>query len=123
MTNVAREQSILPLREFQGWLKEMTIWEAQGHQRFLIPVGPWPQDRTSFCIPRFQSGYAEFVTGPVNERDRIAAELLRQNFYRICASWRPALLGHYPAETVDEWIAKAQDELVTMKVHTYVGVS
>lgn len=62
-------------------------------------------------------------SGTVNGRDRHASELLRQNFFRACASWPPAFLNHgYEAEEVDEWIAKAQDEIVHMKARTYVGV-
>lgn len=60
----------------------------------------------------------------VNGRDRFAAELTRQNFIRLGASWRPALLVNgFPEEEVDDWVAKAQDEIVNMKARTYVGVS
>lgn len=42
----------------------------------------------------------------------------------MCASWRPTFLEYgYPEEVVDEWIAKARDEMVNLRAHTYVGVS
>lgn len=66
---------------------------------------------------------ADLLILPVNGREKFASELARQNFFRICESWRPALLGHGHSEaSVDELIARAQDEVVNMKAHTYVGV-
>lgn len=59
----------------------------------------------------------------VNGRERYASELLRQNLFRIAASWRPALLiNGLPEATVDEMIANARDEIVNMRAHTYAGV-
>lgn len=64
------------------------------------------------------------MTLTVSGRDRFASEAVRQNFLRIVGAWRPALLTHgYAEDTVDEWIAKARDEIVNMKPHIYVGVS
>lgn len=42
----------------------------------------------------------------------------------LALSFRPALLtsGH-PEEIVDEWIAKALNDIRTMSPHLYVGVS
>lgn len=60
----------------------------------------------------------------MNPPDKYTSELARQNVFRICTSWRPALLAYgYSEALVDEWITKAQDELVGMKAHTYVSVS
>lgn len=61
---------------------------------------------------------------PVNERERYASELTRQNFFRLVTSWRPALLiNGFPEESVDEWIAKARDEIVNRKTHICWGGS
>lgn len=86
-------------------------------------MGPWKPDSTlNLASVRWVALTLHNL--PVSERDRFASELLRQNFFRICASWRPAVLkfGH-PVEVVDEWVAKAQNEIVTMNVRTSVGVS
>lgn len=60
----------------------------------------------------------------VSGRERFAAEAVRKNFFKIVGAWRPALLTHgYPEDVVDNWIAKAQEEMISMKPHIYVGVS
>lgn len=116
-----RQDGAVGARFCQLWMKEMTIWKEQDHIRFSIPIGPWRQDRTSGSAPSVPLYLPD--DSEVNGRDRYAAELARQNFYRFCTSWRPQALSHgCSAEIVDEWIAKAQEEIVNVRSHIYVGV-
>lgn len=60
----------------------------------------------------------------VTEREKHASELARKNWLKLSTNWRPGLLSQgYDEETVDRWIAKAQEEIRNMRPHTYVGVS
>lgn len=61
--------------------------------------------------------------GIVSENERYTSELLRQNFIRLSAAFRPMLLsGGYPEEVVDQWIAKTHEELHTEQLHLYCKV-
>lgn len=103
-------------------MKEMTGWEAQDHQKFLIPLGTWkPNSKAN--SPR-QILPIDHTPRLVNGRDRYASELTRQNFFKLVTSWRPAFLTHgFDEADVDNWIAKAREEIVNMKPHVYVRVS
>lgn len=110
----------LGILRYQDWLKDMPEWEAQDHQKFLIPMGAWKSDSEITHLP------CEMPTDLplVSERERYVSELMRQNILRVVSSWRPALLiNGFPEESVDQWISKAQDEIVNRKSHIYVGVS
>lgn len=101
------------------------MWAAQEHQQFLIPMGPWKRNSASLHpVSTEEVPDIDFCIFTVSESDKGASELLRQNFVKLCGSWRPgALSAGYPEERVDEWISKAQDEIRTMKVHSAVAVS
>lgn len=60
----------------------------------------------------------------VTERERRASELARKNWLKLSTAWRPGLLAHgYDEETVNRWVVKAQEEIVSMIPHAYVAVS
>lgn len=113
----------LGILRYQGWLKEMPEWETQDHQKFLIPLGAWKADsETTTCL--LPCHLTSLHLPLVNEKERYVSELMRQNILKVVSSWRPALLiNGFPEESVDQWIAKAQDEILNRKTHIYVGVS
>ncbi|KAG8983929.1 hypothetical protein FRB90_005651 [Tulasnella sp. 427] len=92
------------------WLRELEEegyeWEERGERAVWIPIGPWTE---------------ELKTEPVNKREHLVAELMREDFYRMGATCRPLLLlsGHFE-ETVDRWIRMQQEETRDMKVKLYV---
>lgn len=100
----------------------MPQWKAQDHRKIFIEMGPW-RDGSEFHHA-LRTLRAFLTPPPVTESDREASELLRQNFFKICSSLRPALLAQgHPQETVDRWISNAQDEIRNMKARIYVPVS
>lgn len=75
----------------------------------------------SFVVHLYHSNRCGELESP---RDQYVAELMRQNYFKVCASWRPAILnGGFPEADVDEWIAKARAEISKLEVNSYVGVS
>lgn len=102
----------------------MKQWDAQEFERFLVPLGPWKTDSTSPVLHSSRPPHTYHLVLTVSDSERRASELLRQNVYKVCSSWRPGFLNAgYPPDQIDDWIAKSQNEVAHTKVHTYLGVS
>ncbi|KAG9048516.1 hypothetical protein FS837_012706 [Tulasnella sp. UAMH 9824] len=85
-----------------GWLQDQgNVWESTGQKILDIPVGPWEVDMSA--------------------KDKHVAELMGQDMMRLVQSARPLLLSYgWFDETVDKWIAGAQEEIKTLKNKYYV---
>lgn len=60
----------------------------------------------------------------MSDNERRTSELLREDFLRLCASFRPALLiGGHSEESVDALLQNAQDELRAGQAHHYIQVT
>ncbi|KIO32954.1 hypothetical protein M407DRAFT_241205 [Tulasnella calospora MUT 4182] len=106
----ARNPNAKAYLQTSKWLKEMEEagcqWEERGEKAVWVPLGTWPE---------------ELNKEPVNKRAHLAAELMREDFYRMGATLRPLLLmsGHFE-ETVDRWIRMQEAELRDLKEKMYV---
>ncbi|KAG9029513.1 hypothetical protein FRB95_005234 [Tulasnella sp. JGI-2019a] len=83
------------------WLQSMDCWEETGSKKVYFAVGAWEDD--------------------MDERQRYVADLMSEDARTLCKSLRPLLLsyGYFP-ETVDKWVANADDEIRNVKAKQYI---
>lgn len=101
-------------------LKDIESW---GSRNFFVHVGPWETDSEHYrsC----SALQIALIFGPaVTEKQILMSQLQRDDFLRFLGSVRPMILinGADPAE-VDDWIAKAQDEMINLRRKSYGNVS
>ncbi|KAG9051433.1 hypothetical protein FS837_006609 [Tulasnella sp. UAMH 9824] len=77
-------------------LADIPFYTNVGEKEFWIPIGPWKEG--------------------MNESERTAAELLRQNAIAILSAFKPRLLeGGYDEALLDRWSLIAKKELQEME--------
>lgn len=90
------------VEHYQRWLKEMPIWTAQQHQKFLIPVGPWKPHSESRAFARASPITLTTILRLSSDRERqvssrvVPSELLQDlpklatctSEFRLCGSCR-----------------------------------
>ncbi|KAG8988853.1 hypothetical protein FRB94_002183 [Tulasnella sp. JGI-2019a] len=83
-----------------SWLKSMDCWKDFGDRKMYIPIGAWEPE--------------------MSDKQRQIAEMMMHDTIVFMNSVRPMLLAHgYFEETVDQWLAKAIDELKHVRKKQY----
>ncbi|KAG8956778.1 hypothetical protein FRC04_000256 [Tulasnella sp. 424] len=87
--------------DWARWLAEMPLYTNVGESEAWIPMGPWREG--------------------MNESERAAAELLRDDALKIISSFKPKLIeGGYDEALIERWSLAAREELNAMEPKLYM---